>query len=163
MSVVLWKKIWNLPPHLPGKPVIVVLICLLSAHWTVQSLSRVWLFATPWTAAHQAFLSITNCQSLLKLMSIKSVDATQLSHSVSSPSLPVFNLSQHQGVFQRVSSSHQVAKVLEFQLQHQSFQWTFRTDFLYNWLIWSPCSPRDSQESSQHHSLKASVLWCSAF
>ena len=70
MSVVLWKKIWNPPPHLPGKPVIVVLICLLSAHWTVQSLSRVWLFVTPWTAAHQASLSITNSWSLLKLMSI---------------------------------------------------------------------------------------------
>ena len=41
-----------------------------------------------------------------------------------------------------------VAKVLEFQLQHQSFQWIFRTDFLSDWLVWSPCSPRDSQESS---------------
>ena len=46
------------------------------------------------------------------------------------PSLPAFDLSQHQGLFQWVSSSHQVAKVLEFQLQHQSFQWIFRTDFL---------------------------------
>ena len=41
-----------------------------------------------------------------------------------------------------------VAKVLEFQLQHQSFQWIFRVDFLQDWLVWSPCSPRDSQESS---------------
>ena len=41
-----------------------------------------------------------------------------------------------------------VAKVLEFQLQHQSFQWIFRTDFLEDWLVWSPCSPSDSQESS---------------
>ena len=57
-------------------------------------------------------------------------DCIQLSHSVSSPSLPVFSLSQHQGVFQRVSSSHQVAKVLELHLQHLSFQWMFRTDFL---------------------------------
>ena len=47
-----------------------------------------------------------------------------------SPSPPAFNLSQHQGLFQWVSSSHQVAKVLEFQLQHQSFQWIFRTDLL---------------------------------
>ena len=46
------------------------------------------------------------------------------------PSLPAFNLSQHQGLFNWVSSSHQVAKVSEFQLQHQSFQWIFRTDFL---------------------------------
>ena len=57
-------------------------------------------------------------------------DAIQPSYSLSSPSPPTFNLSQHQGFFQWVSSSHQVAKVLELQLQHQSFQWIFRTDFL---------------------------------
>ena len=56
-------------------------------------------------------------------------DAIQPSHPLLSPS-SAFNLSQHQGLFQWVSSSHQVAKVLEFQLQHQSFQWIFRTDFL---------------------------------
>ena len=56
-------------------------------------------------------------------------DAIQPSHLLSSLSLPAFSLSQHQGLFQWVSSSYQVAKVLEFQLQHQSFQWTFRTDF----------------------------------
>ena len=50
-------------------------------------------------------------------------DAIQPSHPLSSPSLPAINLSQHQGLFQWVGSSHQVAKVLEFQLQHQSFQW----------------------------------------
>ena len=57
-------------------------------------------------------------------------DAIQPSHPLSSPSPPVLNLSQHQGLFKWVSSLHQVAKVLEFQLQHQSFQWTPRTDFL---------------------------------
>ena len=57
-------------------------------------------------------------------------DASQPSHPLSSPSLPAFNLSQHQGLFKGVSSSHEVAKVLEFQLQHQSFQWIFKTDFL---------------------------------
>ena len=75
-------------------------------------------------------------------------DAIQPSHPLSSTSPPALILSQHQGLFQWVSSSHQVAKVLEFQLQHQSFQWTLRTDLLYNGLIGSPCSPRDSQESS---------------
>ena len=83
---------------------------------SVQLLSCVRLFATPWTAAYQASLSITNSQSLLKLMSI------QPSYSLSSPSPPAFNLSQHQGLFQCVSSSHQMAKVLKLQLQHQSFQ-----------------------------------------
>ena len=57
-------------------------------------------------------------------------DAIQPSHPLSSHSPPAFNLSQHQGLFQWVSSSHQVAKVLEFQLQHQSFQWIFRINFL---------------------------------
>ena len=75
-------------------------------------------------------------------------DAIQPSHSLSSPSPPAFNLSQHQDLFQWVSSSHQVAKALEFQHQHQSFQWTLRTDLLQNGLVGSPCSPRDSQESS---------------
>ena len=57
-------------------------------------------------------------------------DAIQPSHPQSSPSPPAPNPSQHQGLFQRVNSSHKVAKVLEFQLQHQSFQWTPRTDLL---------------------------------
>ena len=52
------------------------------------------------------------------------------SHPLSSPSPPAFNLSQHQSLFQWVSSSHQVPKVLEFQFQQQSFQWIFKTDFL---------------------------------
>ena len=57
-------------------------------------------------------------------------DAIQQSHPLSSPSPLAFNLSRHKDLFQGVSSSHQVAKVLEFQLKHQSFQWIFRTDFL---------------------------------
>ena len=61
------------------------------------------------------------------------------------------------------SSSHQVAKILELQGQHQSFQRIFRADFFYDWLIWSPCCPRDSQESSAAHSSKASILRHSAF
>ena len=88
-------------------------------------------------------------------------DAIQPSHPLSSPSPPALNLSQHQGLFQWVSSSHQVAKVLEFQLQHQSYQWTPRTDLLYDGLVGSPCSPRDSQESSsppQLKSINSSVL-----
>ena len=57
-------------------------------------------------------------------------DAIQPSHPLSSPSPPAPNPSQHQGLFQWVNSSHEVAKVLEFQRQHQSFQWTPRTDLL---------------------------------
>ena len=62
-------------------------------------------------------------------------DAIQPSHPLSSPSPPALNISQHQGLFKWASSSHQVVKVLEFQLQHQSFQWTPRTDsFRMDWL-----------------------------
>ena len=91
---------------------------------SVQLLSRVQLFATPWTTALQPSLSITNSQSLLKPMSIVSVNHPTISFSHPLLLLP--------SIFPRirVSSSHQVAKVLELQLQHQSFQWIFRTDFL---------------------------------
>ena len=75
-------------------------------------------------------------------------DAIQPSHSLLSPFPSTYNLSQHQGLFQGVSCSHQVAKVLEFQLQHRSFQRIFKTYFLYDWLVGSPCSPRDFQEFS---------------
>ena len=82
---------------------------------SVQSLSRVQLFATPWIAAHQASLSITYSQSPLRLMSIESVMPS--SHLIlSSPSPPAPNPSQHQSLYQWVNSSHEVAKVLEFQL-----------------------------------------------
>ena len=88
-------------------------------------------------------------------------DAIQPSHPLSSPSPPVSNLSQHQDLFKWVSSSHQVANLLESQLEHQSFQWTPRTDLLYDGRVESPCSPRDSQESSptpQFKSINSSVL-----
>ena len=90
-------------------------------------------------------------------------DAIQTTHPLLSPSPPAFNLSQHQGLFWWLSSLHQVAKVLEFQLQHQSFQWIFRTDFLYNGLVGSPCSPGTLNSLLQHHRSKASILQCSAF
>ena len=91
---------------------------------------HIWHFATPWTEAHQASLSITNSWSLLKLNVHQVSEAIQPSHPLSSPSPPAFNISWHQSLFQWVNSSHQVAKVLELQVQHQFFQWIVRTDFL---------------------------------
>jgi len=90
-------------------------------------------------------------------------DAIQPPHPLSSPSPSAFNLSQHQGLFQGVSSLHQVAKVLEFQLQHQSFQWIFRTDFFrIDWL--DLLAVQGTLKSLlQHHSSKASILGHSAF
>ena len=124
---------------------------------SVQSLSRVWLFETPWITAHQASLSITNSRSSLRLMSIEP------SHPLSSPSPPAPNPSQHQGLFQWVNSLHEAAKVLEFQPQHRSFQWTPRADLPSDVLVGSPCIQGTLKSLLQYHSSKASVLWCSAF
>ena len=97
-------------------------------------------------------------------------DAIQPSHPLSSPSPPALNFSQHQGLFKWVSSSHQVAKVLEFQLQHQSFQWTSRTgvhfhpehSFKMDWL--ALLAVQGTLKSLlQHPSSKASILQHSAF
>ena len=88
-------------------------------------------------------------------------DAIQPPHPLSSPSSPAPNPSQHQGLFKWVSSSCEGAKVLEFQLQHQSLQWTPRTDLLQDGLVGSPYSPRDSWESSptpQFKSINFSAL-----
>ena len=82
-------------------------------------------------------------------------DAIQPSHPLSSPSPPAPNPFQHQSLFQWINSLHEVAKVLEFQPQQQSFQWTPRTDLLQNGLVGSPCSPRDSQEFSPTSQFKS--------
>ena len=106
--------------------------------------------STPGLPVHRQLLELTQTH-------VHQVcDAIQPSRPLSSPSPSAFNLSQHQGLFQWVSTSHQVAKVLEIQLQHQSFQWIFKVDFLQDWLVWSPCSPRDSQESSPTPQIKIS-------
>ena len=105
---------------------------------------------TPWTAPYQASLSFTISWSLLKLMPIELV----MPSNPPSPLYPLaLSLSQHLGLYQWVSSLHQLAKVLE--LQHQSFQWIFRVDFL---------SVQGTLKSlPQHHHLKASILQCLAF
>ena len=95
-------------------------------HSVVQSLSHVWLFATPWTAALQASLFFTITQSLLKLMSIQLVmPSNQLILCCPLLLLP--------SIFPRIKAFseltlHQMAKVLKLPLQHQYFQWIFRTD-----------------------------------
>ena len=98
-----------------------------------------------WTA-FQASLSLTVSQSLLKLMSIESVMLSN--HLILGHPLLLSSVFPSITVFQWVNSSHQVAKVLELPLQHQSFQSTFRVDFLWDLLVWSPCSPGDSPEFS---------------
>ena len=89
-------------------------------------------------------------------------DAILPSHPLSSPFPPALNVSQHHGLSRRISSLHMVAKALE--LQHQSFQWIVRADFLYYyWLLWSLAVQRTLKSLLQHHSSKASMLCHSAF
>ena len=110
---------------------------------SVQWSSHVQLFATPWTTACQASLSITNSQSLPKLMSIESVmPSNHLVHCrpLLLPSVfPSIRLFFHESAFLIKWPK------LKLQLQHQSFQWIFRVDFLEDGLVGSLCCPRDTQ------------------
>ena len=100
-----------------------------ASHLSVQlSLSCVQCFVTPCPAACQS--SNHQLPELTQIHVHRVGDAIQPFHPLFSPFPPSFNFSQHQGLFQWVSSFHQVAKVLEFHLQHQSFHWIFRTDIL---------------------------------
>ena len=133
----------------------------------VQLLSSVQLFATPWTAAHQASLSFTVS------LCLNSCPMSHWCHPTISSSVIPFSCLQSLPALESSSesalhirwpkywsfSSIGVFKVLE--LQHQSFQWTPRADLLQNGLVGSPCSPRDSQESSptpQFKSINSSAL-----
>ena len=124
------------------------------------------LFVSPWTEACQASLSLIISWSLSKFMSIESIMLSNhfifcyplLLWPSIFPSIRVF--SHESGLFQWVSSLHQVAKVLELHLQRQIFQWILRVDFPLDWLVWHPCCLKSLL---QHHSSKASVLWCSNF
>ena len=119
-----YRKIWYRKVELS-----VVLLLCQSIISSVQLLSRVRLLR-PHGLQHARL----PCPSLTPRAYSNSFhwvgDAVQPSHPLSSPSPPALNLSQHQGLFQWVSSSHQVAKILELQLQHHSFQWTPRTGLL---------------------------------
>ena len=129
---------------------------------SVQSLSLVRLFATPWIAAHQASLSITNSWSSLRLIHRVS-DAIQPSHPLLSPSPPAPNPSQHQSLFQWVNSSHEVAKVLELSFsiipsKEISGLISFRIDWLDLLAVQGTL-----KSLLQRHISKASILQCSAF
>ena len=112
---------------------------------SVQSLSSVQFFATQ--CSMPGFPVHHQLPKLAQTHVYWVRDTIQPSHPLLSPSPPAFNLSQHQGLFQCqlfASGGHRIG----VQLQHQSFQWIFRTDFLWDGLVGSPSSPRDSQVSS---------------
>ena len=137
-------------------------------HWpvqlsTVQSLSRIRLFATPWTAAGQAFLSITNSWSLLKLMSIESVMPSN-HHTLCHPLLLLPSIFPSIRVFSNESILHiRWPKYWSFNFNMSpSNEHPGLSSFRMNWL--DPLSAQGTLKSLlQHHSSKASILQCSAF
>ena len=129
---------------------------------SVQSLSRVRLFATPWIAARQASLSITNSRSSLRLTSIESVMSS--SHLIlCHPRLLLPLILPSIRVFYRVNSLHEVAKVLEFQLQHHSLQRSPRGDLIQNGMVAVLAVQGTLKSLLQHHISNASILQRSAF
>ena len=127
----------------------------------VQSLSHVQLFAAQWTATRQASLSFTNSRNLLKLHVHWINDAIQPSHLLSSPSPPAFNLFQHEGLFQWVVSSHQVAKYWNFSFSiSPSNEYSGLISFKIDWF--NLLAVQGTLKSLlQHHSSKASAFWTS--
>ena len=140
----------------PGAPAVTLLFS------SVQSLSRVWLFATPWTAARQASLSITNSQSLLKLMSVESVMPSN--HLIfCHPLLLLPSIFPSIRVFSNESTlCMRWPKYWSFSFNiSPSNEHPGLISFRMDWLIGSPFSPRDSQESSptpQFKSINPSAL-----
>ena len=141
------KKFISTAPRLPDLPDQIQIGVEKVSVSSVQLLSRVWLFATPGTAARQASLSITHSHSLLKLTSIESVMPSNhlilcrpllLPPSIF-PSIRSFQMSQFFASGGQSIEASASASVLPMNIQ----DW-----FPLGWTIWSPCSPRDSQESS---------------
>ena len=133
---------------------------MFSAINSLQTLSCVWLLATPWLQHARP-----PCPSQTPKVHPNPRPLSQWRHpTISSSVIPhALNLSQHQGLLKWVSSSHQAAKVLEFQLQHQSFQWTPRTDLPQDDWLDLFAVQHTLKSLLQHHSSKASILWHSAF
>ena len=137
--------------------------CLVALYWWCCSVAKLCLTLRSYGLQHASLpcpsLSPRVCSSSCPLCWGCHPTITSSVNHVSSCS--VLNLSQHHGLFQWFSSSLQVAKELE--LQHQSFQFIFRADFLQDWLVWSTCCSRDSKQSSlvlqfEFESISSSVL-----
>ena len=133
----------------------------LSVHFSCSVMSK--LFLTPWTAARQASLSITHLPEPALTHVYRAGDVIQWSRPLLSPSPPAFNLSQHQGLFQWVSSSHQVAKSWSFSFSISlSKEYSGLISFRIDWF--DLLTVQGTFENLlQHHGSKAAVLWGSAF
>ena len=155
-SILAWRTPWTEEPGGPQS-----WGCRVRHYWATLMhmllLSRVQLFATPWTAAHQASLSITNSRSLSKFMSIESVmPSNHFIHSF--PFLTTFNLSQHQGLFQWQFFTPRGQSIGVSASNEYSGWISFRIDWL------DLLAGQGTLKSLlQYHSSKASILHCSAF
>ena len=128
----------------------------------VQEPSHVQFFVTPWTATRQASLSLTISQSLPKFILHWIGDAVQPSHPLMPSLLPALDLSQHRELFQWVICSHQMTKILEFQLSiSPSSEYSALISLKIDWFDLSVQGIFRSL--LQHHSLKAWIRWRSAF
>ena len=122
-----WSWSWVVLPKVQWFSLSAVVMALVQFSSVAQSCPTLWdpmNCSTPGLPVHHQLPGFTQTHAH------RVSDAIQPSHPLSSPSPPALNPSQHQGLFKWVRSLHQVAKVLEFQLQLQSFQWTPRTDLL---------------------------------
>ena len=121
---------------------------------------------TPWTAECQASLSLTVSWSLPKFMFISSMILSghlmPPFHSAFFPSIRDFSNESSVCIRWWIICLHQMTKILELQLHHQSFQWVFKVDLPLDWLVWSPWCPRDFQESSPAPQFKGinSLVFC---
>ena len=154
------KETWHTLLH-KGNYIYLVSLFILALFSSVQLLSRVRLFATPWIAARQASLSIINSQSPPKPMSFELVMPS--SHLIlCRPLLLLPPIPPSIRVFSNESTlCMRWPKYWSFSFSNNPSNWTPRTDLLQNGLVGSPCSPRDSQESSptpQFKSINSSVL-----
>ena len=123
---------------------------------SVHLISRVWLFVTPWTAAHMAFLSIINSWSLLKLVSIELVMPSK-QFILCCPLLSLPSIYPSIRLF-----SNETALFIRWP-KYWNFSFSISPSYEYSWLIWSPCSPRDSQESSPTPQFKSSTSLAPSF
>ena len=129
---------------------------------SVQSLSHIQLCVTPWTAAHQASLSITNSRSLPKNVHWVD-DAIQPSHPLSSPSPPFFSLFQHQGLYKWVSFFASGKQSIGVSVSTSVLPMNTQDWLPLGWTGWISLQSKGLSRVLQHHSSKASILQCSAF
>ena len=126
------SRTWNSSTGIPSPSLALFIVMLPNCDFVFHMMlfNCVWHFVIPRMTYSRGFPVLHSFTEFAQTLVSWVNDPIQPSHTLSSASPPSFKLSQIQGLFQLVSSSQQMAKILEFQLQHQSFQWIYKTDFL---------------------------------